>query len=405
MIPALQSEEFNNFFEKLPKSIQSSLWLHAHVSQGKKLVDIQPHIEDSHQRTKNRKSQIEEIITGIQATYFKEDDEKGNKKGDLDDLKREGSKEIKDREEIEKSYTPPFIVVYGANRYKGDDNSTKQTLKDSIEDRLIDCELYDVEEILINLHHLASIDSKENDRFNEFKRFVAQILPGIEAKGIHIVPCKPTKRSKKLLCVLFDTFSGPVPLSDLSLGYQSTLAWTFDLAWRLYENYPESPTPLEEPAIVLIDELDLHLHPKWQLRIMDDLTKVFPNVQFIATSHSPLLVQSKPSANFAVIKKGETEVVIENEPELVKGWRIDQILNSEYFGVEPNRSLETEELFEKRDELLLKLNRNPQEEKELQKLQQQISRLRSETNHEDDKAMDLIRRAAELLKSSNLTKK
>ena len=61
-------------------------------------------------------------------------------------------------------------------------------------------------------------------------------------------------------------------MSALSLGYRTTAGWVVDLAWRFINRYPESPNPLAEPAVVLIDEIDLHLHPRWQLRIMKDLS-------------------------------------------------------------------------------------------------------------------------------------
>ena len=50
---------------------------------------------------------------------------------------------------------------------------------------------------------------------------------------------------------------------------------------------PDSQNPLEEDAVILIDELDLHLHPKWQKEIVDDLKRTFPNCQFIVSTHSP----------------------------------------------------------------------------------------------------------------------
>lgn len=55
---------------------------------------------------------------------------------------------------------------------------------------------------------------------------------------------------------------------------------------------PDSLNPLEEKAVILIDELDLHLHPKWQKEIVADLKRTFPNSQFIVSTHSPFIVQS-----------------------------------------------------------------------------------------------------------------
>jgi predicted ATP-binding protein involved in virulence len=62
----------------------------------------------------------------------------------------------------------------------------------------------------------------------------------------------------------------------------------------------------ETPGIVLIDELDLHLHPKWQRRIIEDLRRTFPKIQFIATTHSPFLIQS--------LRSGEELIMLDGQP-------------------------------------------------------------------------------------------
>lgn len=79
-------------------------------------------------------------------------------------------------------------------------------------------------------------------------------------------------------------------LSQLSAGYRNMLALVMDFARRLAQANPHLENPLATEAILMIDELDLHLHPKWQQKIVLDLRKVFPNTQIIATTHSPEIV-------------------------------------------------------------------------------------------------------------------
>ncbi|MBD2295444.1 AAA family ATPase [Anabaena sphaerica FACHB-251] len=79
-------------------------------------------------------------------------------------------------------------------------------------------------------------------------------------------------------------------LSQLSAGYRNMLALVMDFARRLAQANPEMENPLAAEAILMIDELDLHLHPTWQQKIIPDLKKVFPNTQIIATTHSPEVV-------------------------------------------------------------------------------------------------------------------
>ncbi|MFO0097878.1 MAG: AAA family ATPase, partial [Aphanizomenon sp.] len=79
-------------------------------------------------------------------------------------------------------------------------------------------------------------------------------------------------------------------LSQLSAGYRNMLALVMDFARRLAQANPNMENPLAAEAILMIDELDLHLHPTWQQKIIPDLKKVFPNTQIIATTHSPEVV-------------------------------------------------------------------------------------------------------------------
>ncbi len=76
-------------------------------------------------------------------------------------------------------------------------------------------------------------------------------------------------------------------LDQLSGGYRIMLALAADLARRMAQGNPHLDDPLESEAIVLIDEVELHLHPSWQQRILGDLRRTFPNSQFIVSTHSP----------------------------------------------------------------------------------------------------------------------
>ena len=127
--------------------------------------------------------------------------------------------------------------------------------------------------------------------------------------------------------VEFKTDYGWVKLKELGYGYQVTLAWIVDLAKKLFERYPNSENPLHEPAIVLVDELDLHLHPEWQRKIISFLSKQFPKTQFIATTHSPLIIQSADNINLVILEKQDDHVIIK-QPDIktFKGWTVDEIL-------------------------------------------------------------------------------
>jgi predicted ATP-binding protein involved in virulence len=342
-----------------------------------------------------KKAKFKKITTGIKLSY--------TKKRELRDSKLQGNTRI----ETLGRFWEPLIVAYGANRQIGQQNLNLSDLDDPIASRLSGVtELYDAEEILNKLDHAAAkkrYKGLENDRLQRVKEILAVVLPDIEkAEDIKILTPRIVDDSNRPHGVRFKTFSGLVPLSALSLGYQTTLAWTVDLAWRLFRRYNNSRNPLAEPAIVLIDEIDLHLHPLWQRTIMDDLSRLFSKTQFIATAHSPSMVQAAPTANLAVVQKEKDEVRIENEPEVVRSWRVDQILTSELFGVPNSRGPDTERLFRERSELLNRIRRGPAEENRLKQLESELARIPTAEDPEDQKAMDIIRKAAALLKRERI---
>lgn len=88
----------------------------------------------------------------------------------------------------------------------------------------------------------------------------------------------------------------------MSEGYRSAMLMFADIARRMAQLNPQLlDRALETPGIVLIDEVDLHLHPRWQSHVLADLTSVFPNVQFIATTHSPTVLSSVKRKNVRVM--------------------------------------------------------------------------------------------------------
>lgn len=156
----------------------------------------------------------------------------------------------------------------------------------------------------------------------------------------------------------------PLNVSQLSDGEKCTMAMFGDLARRLSLANPKSENPLFGEGIVLIDELELHMHPSWQRVILSKLRTTFPNVQFILTTHSPVVLSEiDDNCNlFSIITKNGLTLV-EKEKNL-DGYDINTILNSFM-----NTSSQSEtsmkirkDLFEsleigKRDEILRNIDR------------------------------------------------
>ncbi len=105
---------------------------------------------------------------------------------------------------------------------------------------------------------------------------------------------EPHVELRPLRFVVSERLNGESPvkrtLDQLSGGYQAVLALAADLAWRMAQGNPDRENPLESEAIALIDEIELHLHPSWQQRILGDLVRTFPNTQFIVSTHSPQIL-------------------------------------------------------------------------------------------------------------------
>ena len=123
---------------------------------------------------------------------------------------------------------------------------------------------------------------------------------------------------------------GDVRFEELGFGYQTTLTWLADFCKRMFELYPDAENPLHEEAVVLVDEIDLHLHPKWQRDLVPTLSKIFPNVQFIVTTHSPHVLQSMADVNLYVLRRDETsgEITVERSDVTdFTGWTVEEILS------------------------------------------------------------------------------
>jgi predicted ATP-binding protein involved in virulence len=97
-------------------------------------------------------------------------------------------------------------------------------------------------------------------------------------------------------------------------GERGILALILDLARRLSQANPKLENPLQDgKAIVLIDELDLHLHPRWQRTIVEKLTQAFPNCQFIATTHSPQIIGEVHPSGLILLQKEDNRVIVIQE--------------------------------------------------------------------------------------------
>ena len=139
-----------------------------------------------------------------------------------------------------------------------------------------------------------------------------------------------------------DRTLGTIFAGDLSSGTQGTLLWIWYLAIELVNARKTIPRAewYEQPAILLIDEIENHLHPTWQRRVITALKDHFPGLQIFATTHSPFVVAGLKAGQVHLLNRDENGVVTaSSNTENIKGWTADEILRV-YMGVaEPTDEL------------------------------------------------------------------
>jgi predicted ATP-binding protein involved in virulence len=129
-----------------------------------------------------------------------------------------------------------------------------------------------------------------------------------------------------------------VPFRALSDGYRAYLGWLGDLLFHVCTTCPSGTKLVENRGIVLIDEIDLHIHPKWQMTVLPRLARELPNIQFIVTSHSPLIVGSLEWMNIVVMCPGRNQASSPRRiPFAVHGLDADQVLLTRFFGLQSTR--------------------------------------------------------------------
>ena len=221
---------------------------------------------------------------------------------------------------------PINLFGYGINRVMQEIQSTQsRNIEGLFDNKTL---LLNVEEWLKELFFAANNKNEQAEvRYKQVENILCGgLLP--EVTGIRITTI-PDKSSFETFPE-FLTSQGWVRLEDLGYGYQATLAWVADLAKRMFDQYPDLENPLHGPAVVLVDEIDLHLHPEWQRKIIKYLSDLFPNTQFIVTAHSPLIIQSAENVNLIMLEKDDNPdgkgINIRQRFGSFQGWTIDEIL-------------------------------------------------------------------------------
>lgn len=135
----------------------------------------------------------------------------------------------------------------------------------------------------------------------------------------------------------------------LSDGYRAVIGLFTDLARRCAGLNPDlgGDAPMRTPGVVLIDELELHLHPAWQQRIVNDLVRVFPAIQLIVTTHSPLVLSDAAQDGVRLLERGQGGASRVRDLDLRLGLTVDQVLTGPWFQLTTTLDDDTRELMER----------------------------------------------------------
>ena len=174
-----------------------------------------------------------------------------------------------------------------------------------------------------------------------------------------------------------------VPFEARSDGYRAFAGLITDLVCHLADCTPAKHKMADMRGLVLIDEIDLHLHPEWQREVLTRISKTFPLLQFVVTSHSPIVTGTLTHRNIYlmdVLEDGSSSVG--QSEERVHGLSADQLLTGSYFGLASTRA----EAFETRLEALAKKAAKGDEVASLQFIRQLTGASDAETQKDESEA-------------------
>ena len=232
------------------------------------------------------------------------------------------SKEVQNRIMTgDKSLVLPLISYYGTGRLYAQ-KKEKKNIKSLTEFKrqvgYVDCMAAESnEKLMLNWFQIQTLKSLQE------QQRTGVIEKPLLLKTVETAICKCFERisGSKNASIIFDLnthrlvlnfesadgSSQKFAMDEMSDGYKNTLSMIGDIAYRMAVLNPMLGDKVLEETIgdVVIDEIDLHLHPQWQQTIINDLNTIFPKIQFIVSSHAPAVINSVPKEQIRILDNGE----------------------------------------------------------------------------------------------------
>ena len=173
--------------------------------------------------------------------------------------------------------------------------------------------------------------------------------------------------------VVLSTSDGTKDLSQLSDGYRSMIALAADVMRFFMTRYGSMDAA---QGVVLVDEIGAHLHPRWQMRVVEAFREAFPRLQFVVTTHDPLCLRGLTGTRDVVVMRrtdgGQVYSLPREEIPFVQRMRVDELLTSEVFGLNSTIDPDLERAFDRYYALLAAHDRGPEVVREIEKLKKTL---------------------------------
>lgn len=201
------------------------------------------------------------------------------------------------------------------------------------QDAVTGVQLHDIKNWFVNRHlfspHLQALTPDQQSNFALAKSCFSFLddrfkFSHVDASSLEIVIDSPT---------------GRIYYEYLSSGFKSTVSILFSIIKEIEFRFPNT-SAAGFNGVVVLDEIELHLHPAWQSRLAKVLTEVFPQIQFIVTTHSPHVIQAAEWHEIIALEVGEGGIEVRKLPNSeygFKGWTVDEVL-TEVMGMEDTRT-------------------------------------------------------------------
>ncbi len=185
-----------------------------------------------------------------------------------------------------------------------------------------------------------------------------------------------SKIDKQKKTLLFKTKDGLVPLENLSDGYQNVAAWVGDLLYQITEIFDDYKAPLSVRGLLIIDEVDLHLHPKWQRILLDFLDNQLPNMQLVVTTHSVVTAQQTPENSLFYCSRKENQspkvIAFEKDP---GNMLLHELFVTEAFGNISDESIRVENKKDRYRKLHRKSRKTKKDAAEMKEIEATLTKM------------------------------